>query len=139
MFRSLVTAATLLALTICPFRCAASGCSVSRDEANAEAVHCRCCPQADSDDSTRDAPTKDDESPSPSHGGCQCQGICSGAVLPDAVEVPTTLSLAVLLDAPAERLSSATTIDHVPAFAGDAGPRRSGGLRLCILLSTLLT
>jgi hypothetical protein len=124
MFRTFVTAAVLLALTVCPFRCAAGACG--SDGANAEATHCPCCPPADGGEH---------ETPS---GDCGCQGICGGAVLTDAVEAPTTSGWAFSVAVLNESRSSVVTRKRAPAKDHGVVRSASGGMGLRLVLSSLL-
>ncbi|WP_165700741.1 hypothetical protein [Alienimonas californiensis] len=130
MFRSLVAAVTLLAVTACPFRCATGACG----EAAGEAQRCQCCPASPTecgDDSSQplDAPGGE---------GCQCQGVCGGAVLPDAPELDGTVGAFLPGLTAADWLSSPARARSPRRLVPDAAPRPVGGAALRIQLSSLL-
>ena len=132
MFRSFVTAALLLAVTACPFRCAvgADACGGASDEA----AHCRCCPAASNDRSDDSQKPAD----APDRGGCQCQGVCGGAVLPDQPELDRTAAATGFVPATANVVSLRVPAGSVRVVRRENKPDKPGGLALRIRLSSLL-
>lgn len=132
MFRALIIAFTLTGIALCQHRCM-TACGRAHAEGPSAAA-CPCC-QDGQDGSNDDRPNR----PCGNDGGCDCQGVCGGAVVAEAFAFDG-LSLAWATQAvPADAPFKTTSVASPWCRRSDDGKIAADGRALRILIASLQT